>query len=222
MTTVKLENRKKYENIALIFVYFVLIINAILFKDSIVAVLSAFFGITYTMLAGKGNPKCYLFGLAGSGLYSWLSLSNALWGNLCLYALYYIPMQILGFFKWNKHLKENSKEIIKNKLSKKEVLVLTAISLILTIICVWILFITKDKNPIIDGITTIFSIVGMYLTVKRAIEQWVIWIVVNGLTAIMWIHIALSGEKVYSTVLMWIVYLILAIYFYRIWKREVV
>jgi len=222
MTTVKLENRKKYENIALIFVYFVLIINAILFKDSIVAVLSAFFGITYTMLAGKGNPKCYLFGLAGSGLYSWLSLSNALWGNLCLYALYYIPMQILGFFKWNKHLKENSKEIIKSKLSKKEVLVLTAISLILTIICVWILFITKDKNPIIDGITTIFSIVGMYLTVKRAIEQWVVWIVVNGLTAIMWIHIALSGEKVYSTVLMWIVYLILAIYFYRIWKREVV
>ena len=45
--------------------------------------------------------------------------------------------------------------------------------------------------------------------------------VVNGLSAIMWAIIAFSGEKVYSTVIMWTVYFILAIYFYFEWKKEV-
>ena len=60
----------------------------------------------------------------------------------------------------------------------------------------------------------------MYLTVKRCLEQWIIWIVVNGLSFLMWFEIALNGEKVYSTVFMWGVYFILAIYFYLNWKNE--
>ena len=60
----------------------------------------------------------------------------------------------------------------------------------------------------------------MYLTVRRAIEQWGVWIFVNGLSAIMWGLIALSGEKVYSTVIMWSVYFVLGIYFYFCWEKE--
>ena len=88
MRSIKPDNWKTSEFALLCFVYLILLVNALVLKDSLVAVLSAFFGITYTMLAGKGSPKCYLFGLAGSGLYAWLALTNALWGNLCLYFLY--------------------------------------------------------------------------------------------------------------------------------------
>ena len=45
--------------------------------------------------------------------------------------------------------------------------------------------------------------------------------IVNGLSAIMWIKIALAGEKVYSTVIMWSVYFLLAIYFYITWRKEI-
>ena len=222
MRSIKPDNWKYGEVIGLGLIYTILILNALLFKDGLVAVFSAFFGITYTMLAGKGNPNCYLFGLAGSGLYGWLAMTNALWGNLCLYFLYYVPMQIIGFFKWNKNLKKDSHEIIKRRLSKKELLIIAVTAVILSAICIQFLYITHDKSPVIDGITTILSIVGMYLTVKRAFEQWFVWIIVNGLTAIMWINILLSGQQVYSAVVMWVVYFILAIYFYREWKNEVV
>ena len=174
------------------------------------------------MLAGKGNPKCYLFGLAGSGLYGWLSFANLLWGNLCLYLLYYIPMQIIGFFKWNQHLKEDKNEIVKSKLDKKELKILILLTFVLSSLCIYVLYITNDKSPVIDGIATILSIAGMYLTVKRAIEQWIVWIIVNGITAIMWILIIMQGGKVYSTAFMWIIYFILAVYFCKEWKREVV
>ena len=205
----------------MIFIYVLLFVNAVFFKDSIAALISAFFGITYTILAGKGRPYCYLFGLVGSGFYVYLAFRNALWGNLILYAAYYIPMQILGFFRWQKHLKSNKSEIIKISLKQSERIRFMFISFLFTILTIIILIFTGDKSPFIDGITTVFSVAGMYLTVRRAIEQWVVWILVNGLSAVMWFKIAIGGEKVYSTVLMWSVYFVLAIYFYICWRKEI-
>ena len=221
MKIIKYINLKFSEVLALLFVCLLLTVNLLVFKDNPAAILSAFFGITYTFLAGKGNPICYLFGISGSGFYMYLAFHNALWGNLALYAGYYLPMQIFGFFRWNKNLKDGKNEIIKISLSCKDRLILALITLILTIFAIIILYFLNDKSPIIDGITTIFSIAGMYLTVRRAIEQWIVWVIVNGLSAIMWLLIALNGEKVYSTVIMWSVYFIFAIYFYICWRQEI-
>lgn len=220
MINIKHNLIRKIELSLLFIVYLVLILNVIIFKDNPIAAFSAFFGITYTYLAGIGRPNCYLFGLSGSGLYSWLSFSNALWGNLALYLFYYVPMQIAGFFKWKHNLKQDKNEIIKIRLSNKERGIIFLISAICTFAFIIFLKTINDTNPIFDGITTIFSIIGMYLTVKRAIEQWIVWIIVNGLSALMWFEIAANGEKVYSTVIMWIVYFFLAIYFYITWKKE--
>lgn len=212
---------KKSELFATAFIYFILLGNVFILKDSPIAFISAFFGITYTILAGKGTPICYIFGITGSSFYGYLAFHNALWGNLLLYMGYYVPMQILGYFRWQKHLKSDSYEIVKTSLTKKEILYLIVISILTCIITAFILTVSKDKSPIIDSITTVLSIAGMYLTVKRAIEQWWFWMIVNGLSAIMWIKIALTGEKVFSTVIMWSVYFLLAIYFYCTWKKEI-
>ena len=100
-------------------------------------------------------------------------------------------------------------------------LITILLTLIFSIAAVIVLSISGDRNPVIDGITTVFSITGMYLTVRRSIEQWLVWIIVNGLSLIMWLEIALNGVKVYSTVIMWGVYFLLAIYFYIQWRMEI-
>ena len=87
-------------------------------------------------------------------------------------------------------------------------------------IVIYTISIYGGKSPIIDGITSTLSILGMYLTVRRCIEQWIIWLIVNGLSFVMWLKICLAGEKVFSTVLMWGVYFILAIIFYFTWHKE--
>lgn len=216
----ELSGWKAPEIIGLVVVLGIIIYNYIVLHDSIIAVISAICGILYTVVAGKGKISCYLFGLSGSGFYSYLALSNALYGNLALYLLYYIPMQIIGIFKWKNHLKKDTQEIYKTKLNAKERIVLSVISVILCVIGCYFLSYIKDSNPIEDGITTMLSLIGMYLTVKRAIEQWVIWMIVNATSAVMWVKVIMSGTNTYSTVLMWGVYFILAIYFYREWKKE--
>lgn len=216
----KVLNKSKIEIVLLLIVLSFILVNAIIVKDSLAAVISAICGIIYTSFAGKGRPICYLFGVVGSSFYCFLSFKNALWGNLLLYAGYYIPMQILGFFQWNKNLKQKESVIVKTFLKRKELINLIAILSILFVIVYRLLLFYNDANPVLDTITTVLSIGGMYLTVKRAIEQWLFWGVVNAVSLAMWLMVAISGEKVYSTVVMWAVYLVLAVYFYIEWKKE--
>ena len=85
----------------------------------------------------------------------------------------------------------------------------------------FILLYFKDAHPILDSITTVFSLGGMYLTVRRAIEQWIFWMGVNALSLAMWIDVAMDGARIFSTIIMWAVYLFLAVYFYIEWKKEI-
>lgn len=211
---------KKREIIFLSLVLFFILISSHLVKDTPIAVMSAICGIMYTIIAGKGKISCYFFGLAGSWCYVWLSLSNALWGNMLLYLCYYIPMQILGIFRWKKHLHNDTNEIIRIKLNTKQRIILLLIGFVGSIFTSGILYFCHDKSPVADGITTFLSILGMYLTVRRAIEQWIVWFIVNGISVLMWLNLFMHGAKTLSTVIMWGVYFVLAIYFYFDWRKS--
>ena len=199
----------------------VILYNSVCLKDSYIAVVSAVCGLLYTFFAGKGKISCYLFGLTGSGFYGYLSFINGLFGNCLLYVGYYIPMQILGIFKWKQNLKKDTNEIYKTKLSFSQRVVLFCVSVLLSLTVSALLFFLKDSNPLLDGVSVSLSLVAMYLTVRRCIEQWVLWGIVNFICVLMWVKVVLNGQKTYSTVFMWLCYFILAFYFYKKWKKEI-
>ena len=212
---------KSYEVFSLLTVFILILYNTISLGDSPIAMFSAIFGILYTLLAGKGKISCYIFGLIGSTCYIWLSVVNHLYGNAFLYLLYYIPMQVNGIFMWKDHLDKQSLEIEKTRLNinkRIKYILLTSVGCLAT--CM-MLYTMNDANPLIDGITTFLSIIGMYFTVKRYFEQWIVWIAVNGLSFLMWLDLIMHGVKVYSTLVMWGFYLVLAIYFCFVWHKEI-
>lgn len=197
-----------------------IIILSVIIGDNKIALVSAVCGISYSILAGKGKISCYLFGLCGTLCYAYLALKNNLFGNLALYALYYFPMQIVGIFKWKKYLKKDSQEIIKTKLAGKERVIYMAMSIICSLALYLILISLHDQSPVMDSLTAVLSVVGLILTVKRCIEQWYVWFIVNGLSTIMWINAYLHGSNCFATILMWATYFVLSIYFLITWKRE--
>lgn len=212
---------KRFEAIGLLLVFAVIFVNAFFVKDSIVAVVSAVCGILYSTYAGKGKVFCYFFGLCGTFCYSYLSFVNGVYGNLVLYMCYYFPMQVAGIFEWRKHLKQETKEIIKKELTPVQKLKLGVFAIFACIVTIITIKYFHGSSPVFDGITTVFSVFGMYLTVKRCIEQWIMWMIVNSLSAIMWLNLILHGAKAYSTFIMWVVYFALAVYFYICWRKEI-
>ncbi len=197
----------------------IVVISTIL-NDNKIALISAIAGISYTILAGKGKISCYIIGLCGTFCYCYIAFKNGFYGNLVLYGLYFFPMQVIGLIKWKKHIKKETGSIKKTCLNIKEKIFYLSAALILSIILSYILFLTNDKNPIIDSIVTILSIVAQILTVKRCIEQWYLWLVVNILTFVMWIIAYVNGSNCFATIIMWGTYIFLAIYFLRSWKKE--
>ena len=214
-------NKQSIEKFLYILILAVIIVNALIRGDNLFAMISAVCGISYTFFAGKGKPYCYIFGVIGSGFYGLISWQSAVWGNLLLYVLYYIPMQITGFFKWKNNLKQDKSSIVKINIELKELIIILLASVAGIMLMYMALTKFGDSNPVLDSITTVFSISAMYLTVRRAIEQWLLWIAVNALSLVMWINLAVGGAKVWSTVIMWAVYLFLGIYFYFEWKKEI-
>lgn len=211
----------KVERIVFPLEILLIILISILMNDSKIALLSAICGISYTILAGKGKISCYLFGLCGTMCYAYLAFQNGLYGNLALYAMYYFPMQIVGIFKWKKYLKKNSQEIIKTKLSSKERIYYALGSFVFSVVLYFVLKNLQDLSPFMDSVTAILSIVGLVLTVKRCIEQWYVWFIVNGISTIMWLNAYLHGSNCFATILMWATYFVLSVYFLHTWKKEI-
>lgn len=210
----------RYERIIFPLGILFIIVLSFVMNDSKIALISSICGVSYSILAGKGKISCYFFGLAGTACYSYISFKNALYGNLALYVLYYFPMQVLGIFKWKEHLKDDVQEIIKTCLSKKERAFYLFCSILFSIILYFILLLFKDQSPVIDSLTSVLSVIGLILTVKRCIEQWYIWFIVNGLSVIMWVKAYYNGSNCFATILMWSAYFFLSIYFLYVWKKE--
>lgn len=210
----------KFEKLIFPLVIILILSISLYMKDNKIALLNAICGITYSILAGKGKFYCYYFGILSTFCYSYISFKNTIYGNVLLNMGYYLPMQIWGIFAWKKHLKEDKNEIIKTKLSVGKRFVYFFVTSLATIVCYFIIKSFGDKFPLTDSITTMFSVLGLFLTVKRCIEQWYVWIIVNGLSALMWFLAYLKGSNCFATVLMWSVYFILSFYFLHNWKKE--
>ena len=129
-------------------------------------------------------------------------------------------MEIIGIFKWKKHLKKDAQEIVKTKLSVKERYIYSFLIIISSFIGAILIKFMGGANPFIDSTTTIMSIVGQILTVKRCIEQWYVWFFVNLLSLVMWFIAYINGSNCFATIIMWSVYLGLSIYFLISWKKE--
>lgn len=210
------------EIIFLCFIYTIALYNGFILHDTTPAVVALICGATATAAAGKGKISTYFFGIIGTLCYAYMAYKSRVYGNFLLNVFYYFPMQFIGIALWKKHMKSDKQEIIKTKLCKKEFFIITVILILSCVIFSIILKNFNDSHPYIDAITTVGSIFGVFLTVRRCFEQWYVWFVVNGLTLYMWINIVINGDKAFSTVIQWASYFIIGIYFMFVWHRELV
>ncbi len=188
--------------------------------DSPMGIISAVSGVLYVLLAGKGKLSAYFFGLINSVLYAIISYKATLYGETMLNALYYVPMQFVGFYIWHKNMDEDTKEVKKERMTWKGRLGLTGCIAAATFGYGLVLEILGDSMPYIDAFTTMASVIAMIISVKRYAEQWWIWLMVNSVSVYMWWKAFSMGNDSIATLLMWVVYLISGILILVKWENE--
>jgi len=183
--------------------------------------LTAISGVVCVVMVARGNIINYLFGVINVSLYAWISFKAGLYGDAALNAIYYLPMQFIGWFSWiGRRSEQESVTIIARRMKGNERIVVAISAVLLVILAAYLLKYFKDPQPFKDSATTVLSVMAMYLMVKRFMEQWILWVIVNIISVVMWIIAFSSGESHSALmILMWIFYLINSLNGWVTWIR---
>lgn len=199
----------------------IILILSLYWKDNAIGITSALTGVWCVILTGKGKRSSFIFGTINVLLYAYIALGAKYFGEVMLNLIYYFPMNFVGWFVWKKHMNDETGEVEKKSLSLRNGVFLYAGTAVLIFLYGLFLKHLNGNLPFVDSMSTVVSVVAQILSVGRLMEQWILWIVVDIVTVIMWgINFSKGGESI-ATLLMWSVYLLNAIFMYIRWNREV-
>ena len=216
----ELINWKKWEVIWLLVATAVILSVSVYWKDSIVATFAALTGIWCVILTGKGKVSSFWFGSINTVLYAIIAWEAKYWGEVMLNLIYYVPMNFVGLYMWSKNITKETEEVVKKRLSLKKSIMSYGLVLVGTLGYGLFLKVLNGTLPFVDSMSTVFSVFAQFLCVKRYMEQWVLWVIVDVVTVIMWIYAFVNGTGDMATVLMWSIYLINAIFMLIKWKKD--
>ena len=211
---------KAFDIIWLLIATAVILGLSVYWKDTWISLIAALTGVWCVILTGKGKRSSFIFGLINVIFYAIVAFQAKYYGEVMLNVLYYLPMNFVGWFAWKKHMNDEIGEVVKTRLPFKKSLVVYALTAVAIFGYGVILKSLGGNLPFIDSMSTVISIVAQILSVKRLTEQWVLWIVVDVVTVVMWaVHFARGGETI-ATLAMWSIYLINAFIMFWRWYKE--
>jgi nicotinamide mononucleotide transporter len=194
----------------------------------VIGSLAGITGVLCVVLVAKGSIWNYAFGLVNVSLYAWISYKAALYGDAGLNALYYLPMQFIGWWQWRKRgaavsETEAAGEGVQVKARRLDLKQRTFLALGCFVAVALVGLLLKhlgDPQPFKDSATTVLSIVAQALMALAFMEQWALWIITNVISVVMWGVCVARGEAHAGVmVIMWIFYLLNSINGLRVWLK---
>lgn len=185
-------------------------------------------GVLCVVLVAKGSIWNYLFGIVNVSLYAYISYKAALYGDAALNALYYVPMQFIGWWQWRKRgaaistgeSADGSVQVQARRFTWKQRALLSVCCVFAVVAVGYALRYFGDPQPFKDSTTTVLSIVAQALMALAFMEQWILWIITNVVSVVMWTVCVSRGEPHASVmVIMWGFYLLNSINGLRVWIK---
>lgn len=163
----------------------------------------------YLWVASVAMPIVYTFVFFDAGLYADMGIQ-----------IYYVLASVYGFICWRWAISRKNKAASIERLKiahtpHRLITPLSIISIVLTFIIAYILISFTDSNvPWWDSVTTSLSIVAMWLMARKYIEQWWVWLVVDVVSAGVYIY-----KDLYFTAGLYALYAVIAYFGYKKWKE---
>lgn len=163
----------------------------------------------------KQNHWYWLTSILMVLLYIYVFFTAKFYADMC-FQVYYLVVSIYGWWYWLKHKTENnSKQLVVNTLKFKEILLYILVTALLLVGIYFVLVnFTDSPVPFGDAFTTALSITATWLLARKYIENWLFWIIVDGVSACLYIY-----KGLYPTFILFVVLTMLAAVGYIHWRR---
>ena len=186
------------------------LIKSIEFNWSLLETCAVSFSLAYVILAAKENIWCWAAAIISVSIYVYICYKAQLYAETGLQVFYFF-MAVYGYFSWSNHNKPL--QISEWKINIHLLIILAGS---LTTFLLGFLFstYTNAKMPIIDSLTTVFSIFATYMVVKKILSNWLYFIIIDAIS----IYLYFSRE-LHLTALLFIFYTFIAAIGFIKWNR---
>lgn len=187
-------------------------------SDNYIEVLGAITGLIYLYFSYHRKVWLWPFGIITSALYVIFFRRTHLYADMSL-QVYYVLISIYGWYFWlwgKKNHDEKQGYIRIRSINLKMWIILVSITAILTIVSGFLLKKYTDASlPYWDAFTTAGGIVATWMLARKLLENWLFWIVVDFIATGIYFY-----KEKYPTVILYMVFTIIAIAGYYKWKRD--
>ena len=186
------------------------LIESIDFNWSLLETCAVFFSLAYVILAAKENIWCWAAAIISVSIYIYICYNAQLYAETGLQVFYFF-MAVYGYFSWsnnNKPLQISEWNI------NTHLLIILAGSLTTFLLGFLFSTYTNAKMPIIDSLTTVFSIFATYMVVKKILSNWLYFIIIDTIS----IYLYFSRE-LHLTALLFLFYTFIAVIGFIKWNH---
>lgn len=184
--------------------------------NTLLEILGTTVGLVYIYLEYRASIWLWITGIVMPAIYIVVYYNAGLYADLGL-NVYYLLAAVYGFCAWKFFGKETNKkdEMPVTRCPRQTWLPQLSIFLL----CFGVLYLvlkycTDSTVPIGDSFINALSVIGLWQLSRKYIEQWIIWIVVDTLSAGLYLY-----KGMLTTPWLYLLYAIIAIFGYYKWKR---
>lgn len=177
--------------------------------------LAVLFGLLYVILAARNVVWCWFWGILSCLLWAWVAFDLYDLYIDALLQLFYVGISIWGIYSW-LYGGQSSEELPVSRMKSKSHYLIIGLGLPGSLLLGYFFGEYTDAAATYpDAFTTLFSIITTILVIKRKLENWLYWIVIDTV----YIFLYASRGSILFT-LLFVLYLVIAVFGYFKWKRE--
>lgn len=169
-------------------------------------------GVICVVLIVRRNIANFSVGIISCLAFFILFLRDRLFGDAGL-QIVFIVLSIHGWIAW--HRKRTGDTVAVRRISRKEAAILAVVVIILSITLKFFLDAVKGSAPILDAVTTSLSLVAQWMLNRRFVENWLVWMLADGIYVYLYIDRAL-----YLTAVLYTIYFVLCIIGWFQWRAQ--
>lgn len=184
-------------------------------KTNWIEIVGAILSLIYLYLSIKQKLSLWFFGIISSLFYIVIFFQTKFYADMSL-QFYYVVISIYGWINWKHGDDLAGKEMLAAQLTKRLFVNLCIATGLIYIIYYFILSRYTDSTiPKADSVVGALSIVGTWMLARKLIENWIVWIVADGLCVGLYFY-----KGLYPTAILFIIYTLMAAVGYWEWKKS--
>ncbi len=184
------------------------------FLEHWVEITGTILSLIYLYLSIKQEIGLWIFGFLCSALYVVVFWQSKFYADMSL-QFYYLGVSVYGWINWKTGAHTNNNEIKIEKTKFKPAVLLFISAVIIYFIYYFVLQnFTDSPLPKADSFTTALSIVATWMLARKLIENWLLWVIIDGVSAGLYLY-----KQLYPTSILFFIYTVMALVGYLQWRK---